>query len=1065
MEEEGFMRLRSFAALLAIALLAAPVWAQEQRGAIEGVVRDSSGAVLPGATVTAEGGSGVKLDAVSDSSGVYRFPSLLPGTYVVTANLSGFAAGKVPGVVVQLGEVKKVDFALGLAGVSETVKVTAESPIVDVKQSTKATNISAERIDLVPHNRDFTSMVIQAPGANNEPKSGGISIDGASAAENRYVIDGIETTNVINGLSAKPVLADFVDEVQVKSSGYPAEFGGSTGAVINVITKSGTNSFSGNALGYYQGSALTGTCRQADLAPKAVAGATTGSTLTPLADASSQPCGNNPSLRLTLTNSNVAQYWTYPKDDSNRFEPGGSLGGPIMRNKMWFYGAYQPAITHTSRSVTSSTSGNVAASPLSSTQNTQIQYVVADQTMQLGSKLRTRVAFNNSWTKTTGTLPTLSGTDPATTNYGTGSTAPNYSISGQADYTLKQNLLVGFRGGYFRQNLHSFGIPTDTQFTFGSTNLGMDGVPANEQHATGFSNIPSNSATVFNIVDRKYFQGDLTWFGHAHGEHQVKGGFQLDSRGQNINSGNQSQTITLNWGQQYCDAPCPQGAFGYYALNSNAALPREGFITQGNVKSNVIGLFVQDTWSVSNKMTLNLGLRSENEKVPAYTSANNDYGQYPIKFGFGDKIAPRLGAAYDLKGDGRWKVYGSWGIFYDIFKLDLGQQSFGGAKWIQYYYTLDTPNWESINQNQNCPPACSGTLIASVDERQPSLSADACGGPCLDTNMKPMRSQEASVGFEHQLNATSSVTFRYVHKQLDRGIEDTGSIDPATNNEPYIIGNPGEGPSQTFNVVPCSAAVQAQGVPTCDVYAGSSGQYTLPKPKRNYDAGEVQYNKRFSHNWSLFSSYTLSRLNGNYPGLSESDENGRVDPNIGRLFDYPIEQFGGNGQPLYGDLPTDRTHQFKAQVVYSFNFGTTIGVNQATLSGIPISRSITVIPGHGYLLYFDGRGSDGRTPLLNQTDLLVQHEIKLGKTGKRLMVNATILNLFDSRTVLNYNSSIRRTGTTPVVNETAFYAGQVNVQQLVDTAAAGGMKVDPRFMMPSSWQDPLLVRFGVKFTF
>src|SRR5262249_21151999 len=103
---------------------------------------------------------------------------------------------------------------------------------------------------------------------------------------------------------------------------------------------------------------------------------------------------------------------------------------------------------------------------------------------------------------------------------------------------------------------------------------------------------------------------------------------------------------------------------------------------------------------------------------------------------------------------------------------------------------------------------------------------------------------------------------------------------------------------------------------------------------------------------------------------------------------------------------------------------------------------------------------------LTQSDLLVQHELKLGKTGKRLIVNATILNLFDQRTVLNYNSSIRRAGTTPVVDEAAFYAGRVNVQSLVDAAAnGGGMSVDPRFMMPSSWQDPRLVRFGVKFTF
>jgi len=321
---------------------------------------------------------------------------------------------------------------------------------------------------------------------------------------------------------------------------------------------------------------------------------------------------------------------------------------------------------------------------------------------------------------------------------------------------------------------------------------------------------------------------------------------------------------------------------------------------------------------------------------------------------------------------------------------------------------------------------------------------------------------------EHQVGATSSITFRYVHKQLDRGIEDTGSIDPATNNEPYIIGNPGEGPTQTFNIVNCNAA---PGVPTCDVYAGSSGQYTLPKPKRDYDAGEFTYTKRFSHNWSVYGSYTLSRLHGNYPGLSESDEAGatgvgRVDPNIGRLFDYPIEQFNGQGQPLYGNLPTDRTHQVKGQFVYMFPIGTTIGLSQYAASGIPISRSIGVIPGHGYLLYFDGRGSDGRTPMLSQTDLYVQHEFKLGGTGNRFQVNATVLNLWDQRTVLDYSNGVRRTGTTPSFSETAFYAGQINVQSIIDQLAnGGGMAVDPRFMMPRDWQNPRVIRFGAKFTF
>jgi hypothetical protein len=1062
------MRFTTVAAWLALALFTTPALAQEQRGAIQGIVKDASGAVLPGASVTVETGTGVKLDAVSDSTGEYRFPSLLPGTYTVSASLSGFAPGKVPNVVVLLGEVKKVDFGLALANVTENVNVTAESPLVDVKQSTKATNISADRIDLVPHNRDFTSLVVQAPGANQENKSGGISIDGASAAENRYVIDGIETTSVFNGLSSKPVLADFLDEVQVKSSGYPAEYGGSTGAVVNVITKSGTNSFSGNALMYWQGNSLVGSCNRPSLAPLNVMGATTGSKPNVLTDNSPLPCGSNPTQRLMLTNSNAAEYWTYPKDGSNRYEPGGSLGGPIVANRAWFFGAYQPALTTTSRTVTPTTSGSATAATISETQHQQIQYITADQTMQLGSKLRTRVAFNNSWTKTNGALPSPAGSDPAGTVYARGTTSPNYSISGLADYTLKSNLLIGVRAGYYRQNSHDFGVPADTRYVFNSSNIGMAGIPANLQQPTNYSSIPTNSQTAFNILDRKFLQADATWFTHAKGEHQVKGGFQLDYRGNNIHGGDQAQTIFLDWGSQYATTG-PQGVYGIYEVRSNGTLPRQGFITQGNVKSNVLGMFVQDTWTATNKLTINLGVRTENEKVPAYTSDNNDYGPYPIKFGFGDKIAPRLGAAYDIKGDGRWKVYGSWGMFYDIFKLDLGQQSFGGARWIQWYFTLDQPDYTTLNQNPNCPPACAGTFIASVNERLPSLSNVACAGPCLDTGIRPMRSQEATVGFEHQLGSTSSVSVRYVHKQLDRGIEDTGSIVPYDNaiasagDESYIIGNPGEGPSQTFNVVNCNAA---PGVPTCDTYAGSSGAYTEPKPKRNYDAADFSYTKRFSHNWSVYGNYTLSRLWGNYPGLSESDENGRVDPNIGRLFDYPIEQFGGNGKPLYGDLPTDRTHQFKGQFVYSFPFGTTFGVSQLGLSGIPISRNAYVMPGHNYYLYFNGRGSDGRTPFLTQTDLYVQHEFRLGKTAKRFSVNMTVLNMFDQRTTLDYLNTIRRTGTSPTIDEVAFYAGQVNVQSLVDAAAkSGGYKVDPRFMDPRAWQDPRLIRFGAKFTF
>ena len=162
-----------------------------------------------------------------------------------------------------------------------------------------------------------------------------------------------------------------------------------------------------------------------------------------------------------------------------------------------------------------------------------------------------------------------------------------------------------------------------------------------------------------------------------------------------------------------------------------------------------------------------------------------------LDFSFGDKFAPRVGFAYDIKGDGRTKVFGNWGIFYDIFKLELPRGSFGGDKWWDYVFTLDTPNWPTLVDAAGCPPACPGRNITGgagyIDYRQPSLGEDA-----IDPNLKPMKSAGSIAGVEHQLNDVMAVGVRYVHKQIDRAVEDTGFI-TADGHEGYVIANPGEG--------------------------------------------------------------------------------------------------------------------------------------------------------------------------------------------------------------------------------------------------------------------------------
>jgi outer membrane receptor for ferrienterochelin and colicin len=993
------MRFRNIALMFLMLALAMPAFAQEQRASIEGIVKDATGAVMPGVTVEAKNEAvGVVVTAVTDANGVYRFPALGPGIYDMTATLSGFNTASTADVPLTLGQIKKVDFTLSVAGVAESVQVTAESPLVDVKQSARSTSIRNEQIDLLPKGRDFSSLVTQAPGANNEGKLGGLSIDGASAGENRYIIDGIETTNVFSGAQGKNVITDFVEEVQVKSSGYTAEYGGATGGVVNVVTKSGSNNIRGNALFNWTGDALES--------------------------------GNRPVLRRGVLDNSKAEYQTYPEDDYTRIEPGIAVGGPLLRDKMWFFGAYQPALISTTRTVNAQTSGNPNSSVFNDVEQKQsVQYVSANTTAQIGNSIRTRVSYNNSWSKTDGRLPAQAGTtlQLALLDYDTA--YPNWSLSANLDWVATPSLYFGFRGGYYISDTNDTGVPDEIRYLYSRGNVGQAGVPASFQHAANYSNVFTNNSVEFDKQTRAYFQTDATFYVNAAGQHTFKGGLQFDRVGNEVLSGEQKNLVRLQWGSSLSGM---SGAYGYYQVRSNGSDPSRGFTTDGSVSTNNIGLFFQDAWTVNNKLTINAGIRTEQEKVPTYIEGDPNVPKYAVEWGFGDKLAPRLGFAYDIKGDGRWKAYGSWGIFYDIFKLELPRGSWGGDKWLEYYYTLDTYTWDTLTSASGCPPACSGTLIRGpIDFRHVGFGSDY-----IEPDLKPMKSQELSFGLEHQLSPVMAVSARYVRKWLDRAVEDTGSLD-AQGNEIYIIANPGFGLTEL---------------------AWTNPNVNQPKAKRDYDSVEFAFTKNFSQNWYLRASYLWSRLYGNYSGLSQSDENGRTSPNVGRAFDYPIMSFDENGQPVYGLLATDRPNQFKAQFIYQLPFGTSIGINQSLASGIPVTREIGVLPTSNFPVQYQGRVSDGRMPMYSQTDLSLQHAFRLGG-AKQLQLEANISNLFNQRTATNRFVTMHKTNGISF-DESLFYQGKVDFDPLI-----AAIPLDPRFLMDSGFQAPIQLRLGVRFLF
>ena len=186
---------------------------------------------------------------------------------------------------------------------------------------------------------------------------------------------------------------------------------------------------------------------------------------------------------------------------------------------------------------------------------------------------------------------------------------------------------------------------------------------------------------------------------------------------------------------------------------------------------------------------------------------------------------------------------------------------------------------------------------------------------------------------------------------------------------------------------------------------------------------ELTFDKRSSNRWSARASYTLSRLYGNYPGLSQTDENGRTSPNVGRSFDYPLMAFEATVTPALGRLPTDRPHQFKVQANYEMKWGTLVGVNEYIASGIPVTREAAAISGSSYPIQYLGRLSDGRTPTLSQTDLTVSHSFRFGTRAS--CVGMDIINLFDQKTAINKNMTQLQSATVEF-SEADFYAGKVD---------------------------------------
>ncbi len=684
-----------FLALVASAL---PVLAQTT-GTVTGRILDSKGATVGGATVRLSGAGvqGVR-NTISDRDGNYRFSLLNPGRCTITATKDGLRTAKSDAAV-GLDKTATVDLTMG-AVASATVEVVEQSTSVDVRATTTGANYDSETFTKLPTTRDFANIATLAPGVTQD--LAGLKIYGGTGAENSYVVDGINTTNVEFGTQGKKIPVEFIQEFQVKTGGYEAEYGKALGGIINVITKSGGNEFTGDVFGYFDGNSLRATNKNKG--------------------------GTSVPIPVSFQNTDY----------------GFDFGGPIIKDKLWFFVAYDRSTTTAKNTILGST--NTAAT------DTTRDLFAGKLTWRLTDSQTMVASFVGDPEKSTGAVKKT---------LGPSSTWDGERKIGGTDFSLRYEINGE---SWFAQIQLSKHRETNSTLPKGANGQSIQQVDNTNNGATigGFGRFDQKDFTRDTIAGSitKYFGG-----------HELKAGFDLQTDKADISrgySGGQLVTILQNQGA---------GTFiysHYYWTTANGSItpttnnaPSITFTSKPKHESQAY--FIQDKWTLNSHWNFNLGLRLDQ------TDIKDQFGVKVISLK--DQLAPRIGVVYDWKGKGQDKIYVSFSRFYQQVPLDLVIRSFSVERNPTIY------NFSAVSTTPN--PAASAALTTPT----PSSIVGSYIEP-VDRDLKGSYNDEFILGAETTLNNRYVVGAKFIRRYLGRAIEDGLDVNSALGD--YFIMNPGQ---------------------------------------------------------------------------------------------------------------------------------------------------------------------------------------------------------------------------------------------------------------------------------
>jgi hypothetical protein len=847
------MRKAIFVAILVLG--AAACWAGTT-GKLTGTVADDKGLALPGVTITIESPAliGGPRTLATEADGSFSFPAIAPGVYTIKASLQGFVTQERNQVEVRLDHTTTLQITIPQARFGEEVRVVAETPVVDRAQASAGQTFTAgylQQAAISSNNRSYEAVLSQAAGVAGGAL--GTNVFGSTYAENAYFIDGLDSTDPATGTPGTNLNFDVIDEISFQTGGFEAEYGRATGGVVNLITKSGGNTFSGTLDVRY---------------------------------------------RNTSFNEN-GDHFNKNEQTVSFVKPAVTLGGPVLRDKIWFFVGYEQVDNKTTPSGSPTTSDQAG------------QNWLAKITWQPDANWRI-VA------KTTGNPNHMDNANaspfvlPAAAAHSKGDATVN-QLETQA--TITPNLLWSLQLGINHDVVDYYPQSGDLT-TPGHVDLAtqIDSVNYfNAQYSTRDRNAVRTS--LMYLVDQ---------FG---GSHEFKGGLEYDQTKFDFHS-------FLPGGFVYGDLVGNPYVL-LYATDSG---------TQ-HYKGHVSGAYLQDAWRPTPRLTLKLGVRWDEA---AYDDASSK------QIADLSLIQPRLGAAWDITGDGKTVARASFGRFMHPGDLTLPLQTLGSVGSLGQYV--------SCTHFFGSRAVCEGyaASIGTIVINDPSGFYPGEGwmltkpyAPVSEhfaSNLKPTYADEWVLGIEREFAKRTSIGLDYVHKDTKDIIENT-----CNGNWP---GPPSAG-------APCAYLITAN----------------LPGLERNYRGWVLRVESRATDWLHILASYTYSSSKGNI----EDTQYNATDFDV---YPYLYEN-------RYGYLSDDRRNRLKingyAQLPYEFTVGLSAYFESA-FRWTPLDNANPNLPGSD--VYVAPRGS--RVGYSDpEIDLQVSKRFPIG--GIHVELIASVLNVLSSQ--------------------------------------------------------------------